>query len=209
MRKTAWVAAILLPGSWTAASRAEQTQAPAAAAMPTAPDATAHPALWSQARSPASISTRAEEARISAIIARMTLEQKVGQIIQADISAITPDDLATYPLGSILAGGNSGPYGDERANGATWDKLVSAFHTASRRSGARIPILFGVDAVHGHSNLPGATIFPHNIGLGAAHDPALMQRIGAATAAEIAGTGIDWTFAPTLAGPQDLRWGRS
>ncbi len=209
MRKRALVAAVLLSGSWAAGGRAEQTQEPAVAAMPTAPDATAHPALWPQARSPAAISTRAEEARINAIIARMTLEQKVGQIIQADISAITPDDLKQYPLGSILAGGNSGPYGNERANGATWDKLVSAFHAASRKSGAQIPILFGVDAVHGHSNLPGATIYPHNIGLGAAHDPALIQRIGAATAAEIAGTGIDWTFAPTLAVPQDLRWGRS
>jgi beta-glucosidase len=77
------------------------------------------------------------------------------------------------------------------------------------QGGAGIPILFGVDAVHGHSNLPGATIFPHNIGLGAMHDPALVQRIGAATADEIAATGIEWTFAPTLAVPQDLRWGRS
>ena len=155
------------------------------------------------------MATPAEEARIRAIMARMTLEQKIGQMIQADISAITPADMAKYPLGSILAGGNSGPYGNERANGAAWDKLVSAYHAASRKAGARIPILFGVDAVHGHSNLPGATIFPHNIGLGAAHDLALIQRIGAATAAEIAGTGIDWTFAPTLAVPQDLRWGRS
>ncbi|MFK5004392.1 glycoside hydrolase family 3 N-terminal domain-containing protein, partial [Klebsiella pneumoniae] len=85
----------------------------------------------------------------------------------------------------------------------------TGFVAASRKAGAGIPILFGVDAVHGHSNLPGATIFPHNIGLGAAHDPALVQRIGAATAAEIAGSGIAWTFAPTLAVPQDLRWGRS
>ena len=87
--------------------------------------------------------------------------------------------------------------------------MVDEYRAASRQAGAGIPILFGVDAVHGHSNLPGATIFPHNIGLGAAHDPALIERIGAATAAEIAGSGIEWTFAPTLAVPQDLRWGRS
>ncbi len=209
MRKSAFMAAVLLSGSFAAISRAEQPQAPAAATMPTAPDATANPAQWPAARSPSSFSSRKAEARISAILARMTLEQKVGQMIQADISAITPEDLAQYPLGSILAGGNSGPYGDERASGATWNKLVSAFDNASRKSGAGIPVLFGVDAVHGHSNVPGATIFPHNIGLGAAHDPALIQRIGAVTAAEIAGTGIDWTFAPTLAVPQDLRWGRS
>lgn len=171
--------------------------------------ATASPALWPAARSPAAITDAATENAISAIIARMTLEQKVGQVIQADIGSITPADLARYPLGSILAGGNSGPYGNERADAATWKKLVDEFRAASKASGAGIPILFGVDAVHGHSNLPGATIFPHNIGLGAARDPELIRRIGEATAAEIAGSGIEWTFAPTLAVPQDLRWGRS
>ena len=112
-------------------------------------------------------------------------------------------------MGSILAGGNSGPYGDERADGGKWKELVDTYRVASRTAGAGIPILFGVDAVHGHSNLPNATIFPHNIGLGAAHDTDLIRRIGEATAAEVAGTGIEWTFAPTLAAPQDLRWGRS
>ncbi len=139
----------------------------------------------------------------------MTVDQKVGQIIQADISAITPSDLKKYPLGSLLAGGNSGPYGNERATAEQWKALVDEFRAVSLDSGAAIPILFGVDAVHGHSNLPGATIFPHNIGLGAARDVKLIQRIGAATAAEIAGSGIEWTFAPTLAVPQDVRWGRT
>lgn len=169
----------------------------------------ANPANWPAAASPAAISDPETEAAISGVLARMTVEQKVGQLIQADIGAITPADLARYPLGSILAGGNSGPYGNERADAATWKRLVDEFRAASRGAGAGIPILFGVDAVHGHSNLPGATIFPHNIGLGAAHDPDLIRRIGAATAAEIAGSGIEWTFAPTLAVPQDLRWGRS
>jgi len=173
------------------------------------PAAQADLAAWPAARSPAAISSSRDEARIDALLARMTLEQKVGQMIQGDISSVTPADLARYPLGSILAGGNSGPYGDERSNAAKWAKLVGEFRAASLKSGAGIPILFGVDAVHGHSNLPGATIFPHNIGLGAARDPALIRRIGAATAAEIAGSGIEWTFAPTLAVPQDLRWGRS
>ncbi|MBS0254159.1 MAG: glycoside hydrolase family 3 C-terminal domain-containing protein [Proteobacteria bacterium] len=182
-------------------------EAPVPASAPAA--AVAHPELWPAAKSPAALTDPAGEARIGAIIARMTLEQKVGQMIQADISAITPADLARYPLGSILAGGNSGPYGDERASAATWARMVDEYREASRKSGAQVPILFGVDAVHGHSNLPGATIFPHNIGLGAAHDPALIERIGAATAAEVAGSGIEWTFAPTLAVPQDLRWGRS
>lgn len=173
------------------------------------PSSTARPALWPAAKSPAAISSPATERRIRRMIASMTLEQKVGQMIQADISAVTPEDLARYPLGSILAGGNSGPYGDERADAAKWSKLVHEFRAASAKAGAGIPMLFGVDAVHGHSNLPGATIFPHNIGLGAARDPALIQRIGEVTAIEVAASGIDWTFAPTLAVPQDLRWGRS
>ena len=171
--------------------------------------ALANPALWPAAQSPAAFTSPQTEAQIDQLLASMTLEQKVGQLIQADISAITPADLKSYPLGSILAGGNSGPYGDERADAVKWHRMVDEFRGASRQAGAGIPILFGVDAVHGHSNLPGATIFPHNIGLGAAHDPALIERIGAATAAEIAGSGIEWTFAPTLAVPQDLRWGRS
>lgn len=174
--------------------------------------ATAHPARWPAAHSPAAISNPATERMISGLLSRMTLEQKVGQLVQADISTITPADLATYPLGSILAGGNSGPNGNERSTAAEWHKLVDEYRASSSKpvaNGVAIPILFGVDAVHGHSNLPNATIFPHNIGLGAAHDPALIERIGAATAAEVAASGIEWTFAPTLAVPQDLRWGRS
>lgn len=196
------VAALLVSGC----SASSQSIRPVAA--PT-PSAQANPANWPAAKSPDAFSDSQTEGRIAAMVARMTLDQKVGQMIQADISAITPKDLETYPLGSILAGGNSGPYGDERADVAKWDRLVSEYRAASRKSGAGIPIIFGVDAVHGHSNLPGATIFPHNIGLGAANDDLLVERIGAATAAEVAGSGIDWTFAPTLAVPEDLRWGRS
>ena len=165
--------------------------------------------IWPRAASPSAISDAKTESEISTLIARMTLEQKIGQLIQADISAVKPQDLAQYPLGSILAGGNSGPYGDERATAAKWRQLVGEFRKVSEKSGAGIPILFGVDAVHGHSNLPEATIFPHNIGLGAARDVDLIERIGAATAAEISGSGIEWTFAPTLAVPQDSRWGRT
>lgn len=169
----------------------------------------ANPAAWPAAASPAALTDPATEAAIDTLLVKMTLEQKVGQVIQADIGSITPADLARYPLGSILAGGNSGPNGNERADAEAWRRLVAAFRDASRASGAGIPILFGVDAVHGHSNLPGATIFPHNVGLGAARDAELVRRIGEATAAEVAGSGIDWTFAPTLAVPQDLRWGRT
>lgn len=202
IRRTLLAATVILAGSTIPAGHSHL-------AAQTAPAARANPAVWPTAKSPSALSSPQTEARIADILARMTLEQKVGQMIQADISAITPEDLARYPLGSIFAGGNSGPYGDERADAAKWAKLVDAFRAASKVTGAGVPILFGVDAVHGHSNLPGATIFPHNIGLGATHDPQLIARIGAATAAEVAGSGIEWTFAPTLAVPQDLRWGRS
>lgn len=174
--------------------------------------AIAHPANWPTAKTPAAITDVATEAAIGALISRMTLAQKVGQVIQADISSIQPEDLRKYPLGSILAGGNSGPGGNDRASAAEWDALVREFRKVSmepRQDGVAIPILFGVDAVHGHNNIPGATVFPHNVGLGATRDPELIGRIGAVTAAEIAGSGIEWTFAPTLAVPQDVRWGRA
>lgn len=205
---------LLVPVLGACAGMAERPDLGAAAqhASPVAAipaEARANPAIWPAAASPAAITDPATEARISELIAAMTLRQKVGQLIQGDISAIAPADLDQYPLGSILAGGNSGPYGDERASAESWRRLVGEFRAASRRAGAGIPVLFGVDAVHGHSNVPGATIFPHNVGLGAARDPDLIRRIGAATAAEIAGSGIEWTFAPTLAVPQDVRWGRT
>ena len=197
----AMATALLLAGTALAAAPEESAGA-----------ATVHPELWPAAKSPAAITDAATEKRIDDLMARMTIEQKVGQLIQADISTVTPKDLETYPLGSILAGGNSGPNGNERSSAADWAKLVGEFRAVSLRpqdNGVAIPIIFGVDAVHGHNNIPGATLFPHNIGLGAAHDPELIQRIGAVTAAEISGSGIEWTFAPTLAVPQDLRWGRS
>jgi len=170
----------------------------------------AHPEMWPQAHSPAAMTDPRTEAVVRELLARMTVEEKVGQTIQADIASIKPEDLLTYPLGSVLAGGTSGPGGDDRAPAQAWVDLAAAFRAAAaQRPGARVPLLFGVDAVHGHNNIFGATIFPHNIGLGSAHDPDLIRRIGAGTAEEIAATGADWTFAPTLAVPRDDRWGRT
>ncbi len=207
------VAASTLTGACAAVPSAQTAPAPPALLAPLADRATAHPALWPAAHSPAALSDGPSEWLIDRLIARMSVEQKVGQIIQGDISSVTPADMARYPLGSILAGGNSGPYGDERSSSSRWAQLVGEFRAASAKAivvdGVAIPTLFGVDAVHGHNNLPGSTVFPHNIGLGAARDPALIRRIGTATAEEIAASGIEWTFAPTLAVPQDLRWGRS
>lgn len=154
----------------------------------------------------------AVEAEVSRWMARMSLEEKVGQVIQADISFIKPEDLRAYPLGSILAGGGSGVNGNDKAPASAWLDLTQAFYevSAENRPGhTPIPVLFGIDAVHGNNNVPGATIFPHNIGLGAARDPALVRRIGQATARETAVIGVDWTFAPTLAVARDDRWGRT
>jgi beta-glucosidase len=171
-----------------------------------------HPADWPAVRSgvPADPGV---EAFVDGLLRSMTLEEKVGQVIQADIGSITPRDLASFRLGSILAGGNAAPEGDVRATAARWRALVDEFVRASVQdpppNHPPIPILFGIDAVHGHARIRGATIFPHNVGLGAAHDPQLIEQIGRATAGEIAATGMHWTFAPTLAVARDLRWGRS
>lgn len=150
--------------------------------------------------------------RAEAIRAAMSVEEKIGQILQADISAITPDEARTYHIGSVLNGGNSAPGGGKTADPQAWVELADAFWEASTDTtdgGVGVPLLWGTDAVHGHNNLQTATIFPHNIGLGAAHNADLMRQIGDVTAREIRATGLDWTFAPTLAVARDDRWGRA
>jgi beta-glucosidase len=152
------------------------------------------------------------EAKIAALLARMTLEQKVGQMVQADIRSVTPEDIRKHRLGSVLNGGGAFPGENKHASVGDWVALADRFYDASMdaANGAlAIPIMWGTDAVHGHNNVLGATLFPHNIGLGAARDPDLMERIGAATAREVAATGLDWTFAPTVAVVRDDRWGRT
>lgn len=176
-----------------------------------APSAVAHPEQWPLLTLKRHRDPRIE-ARIDALMARMSIEDKVGQLLQVDIASITPADLETYKLGSVLNGGNSAPNNDEFAPPAEWLKLYDRFWDASmKRSDGRprIPLIWGTDAVHGDNNIVGATLFPHNIGLGAMRDPGLVRRIGAATAAETAATGIDWSFAPTVAAVQDDRWGRT
>lgn len=170
-----------------------------------------HPELWpAGSHRPARAD---QDAFVAKLLADMSLEDKVGQMIQADIASITPADLNVYKLGSILAGGNAAPADNVRSTPQAWLQLTNEFHRVALEAAApghpAIPILFGIDAVHGHGKLRGATIFPHNVGLGAAHDPVLIERIGAATAQEVTATGIDWTFAPTVAVVRDVRWGRS
>ena len=178
-----------------------------AAAPATAADANPWPQVaWPLAED------AALEQRITDLIATLTVEEKVGQLVQGDIASITPDDVRKYRLGSILAGGNSDPGGRYDASPAEWLALADAFYEASMdtsQGGKAIPIIFGIDAVHGQSNIVGATLFPHNIGLGATRNPDLLRRIGEITALETRATGMEWAFAPTVAVPQDDRWGRS
>ncbi|MEJ7137320.1 glycoside hydrolase family 3 N-terminal domain-containing protein [Amphibiibacter pelophylacis] len=153
----------------------------------------------------------AQEAEISRIVAGMSLAQKVGQMTQADIRSITPEEVKTYYIGSVLNGGGAWPNNSKQASVADWLALADSYWQASMDTdmAVKIPVIWGTDAVHGHNNVYGATLFPHNIGLGAAHDPDLVERIGAAVARQVVATGIDWTFAPTLAVVRDDRWGRT
>jgi beta-glucosidase len=174
--------------------------------------AQAHPELWPRSHSTGLVDPATEQ-RITALMARMTLEEKIGQMIQADIASITPEDLRRYPLGSILAGGSSPPLGaPDRSPAAPWLASARAFDAVAqekREGHTPIPLIIGIDAVHGNNNVVGATLFPHNSALGAMHDPALIRRIGRATAEETAAIGFNWAFGPTLAVPQDIRWGRA
>lgn len=158
------------------------------------------------------VSSEALEKRIDAIMSGMTLEQKVGQMVQGNIPHVSPEDVARYHLGSVLNGGGTSPTGKKGAAVSDWLNSADGYYRASlnmRFGGAGIPIIWGTDAVHGHNNVVGATLFPHNIGLGATHDIALVEAIGAATAREVAVTGLDWVFAPTVAVAKDDRWGRT
>ena len=149
---------------------------------------------------------------VAKCLGRMSIERKVGQMIQAEIANVTPADVGQFGLGSVLNGGGSSPGGYKRASVEDWLALADAHYDASvaaAEPGSAVPSLWGTDAVHGHSNVYGATVFPHNIGLGAAGDADLVAAIARATASEVSATGIDWTFAPTLAVVRDDRWGRS
>jgi len=151
------------------------------------------------------------EARVRDIVSRMTLAQKIGQMTQAELKDVKPDDVRTYYLGSVLNGGGSWPRNDKHAHAADWLKLADAFYDASMATdmAVKVPMIWGTDAVHGHNNVYGATIFPHNIGLGAARDPELVRQIGVATGKAVRATGIAWIFGPTVAVARDDRWGRT
>ena len=152
------------------------------------------------------------ERQVQAMLASMTLEQKVAQMIQPEIRDITPEDMRKYGFGSYLNGGGAFPQNNKHATPQDWIALAEEMYQASiddSLDGSTIPTMWGTDAVHGHNNVIGATLFPHNIGLGAAHNPELVEKIAQITATEVMVTGIDWVFAPTVATVRDDRWGRT
>ncbi|GLZ04542.1 beta-glucosidase [Actinomadura sp. NBRC 104412] len=151
-------------------------------------------------------SRRPVKDRVERLLARMSLDEKIGQMTQAERGNVTADDITRYRLGSVLSGGGSVPTPNTPE---AWADMYDGFQRAALATPLRIPIIYGVDAVHGHNNVVGATIFPHNIGLGATRDAELVRRIGAATAEEVAGTGLDWNFAPCLCVARNDRWGRT
>jgi hypothetical protein len=141
--------------------------------------------------------------RVDDLLKRMSLDDKIGQMTQAERGAVTPDQAAALKLGSLLSGGGSVP-ASNTPNG--WADMVDSYQKAAVSTPLGIPTIYGVDAVHGHNNVYGATIFPHNIGLGAANNPRLVEKIGRATALEVAGTGPQWDFSPCLCVARDDRW---
>jgi beta-glucosidase len=146
------------------------------------------------------------EARVEDLLARMTLDEKIGQMTQVEKNSIAPGDITEYFIGSILSGGGGSP---SENTPQAWYAMVEGYQNEALATRLQIPIIYGVDAVHGHGNLLNATVFPHNIGLGAANNPELMEKIGRATAEEMLATGIPWNFAPMIAVVQDVRWGRT
>ena len=147
------------------------------------------------------------DGEVSKLVSSMTLEEKIGQMTQVDYRYLADkSDIKKYFLGSILSGGGSTPPTNQPSS---WVDLYNDFQQEALKTRLKIPLIYGIDAVHGHNNVLGATMFPHNIGLGCANDKKLIQDISAATAAEVKATGLDWTFSPCVAVAQDERWGRT
>ena len=144
------------------------------------------------------------------ILDKMTLEQKVGQIIMPEINSVTPDQAKRFHFGTILNGGGGFPNQNKNSTIQDWKNLSKDYYDVSTEvAGIKVPILWGTDAVHGHNNVIGATIFPHNIALGATRNSSLIREIGSSISKEVLSTGIIWTFAPTIAVPQNDLWGRT
>ncbi|NLA74472.1 MAG: beta-glucosidase, partial [Deltaproteobacteria bacterium] len=152
---------------------------------------------------------KAFDARAREILSQMTLEEKIGQMTQPEQDKVLANsgDMQKYFIGSVLSGGDSDPVKDNSL--VEWTNLYDRVQEEALKTRLMIPALYGIDAVHGHSNVLGAVMFPHNIALGCTRDPELVERIGQITAKEMRATGIHWTFAPAVTVPQDIRWGRT
>ena len=161
------------------------------------------------AKSPWLDATKTVDQRVSLLLSQMTLDEKIGQMTQIEIGALqrNPKPVASAFLGSVLSGGDGNPSGANDAK--NWYSMVGGMQSQALTTRLAIPILYGIDAMHGDAHLTGSTVFPHNIGMGATHDAALVQQECKVTAAEMNATGVRWTFGPVVAVPQDIRWGRT
>ncbi|PLX19349.1 MAG: beta-glucosidase, partial [Salinivirgaceae bacterium] len=145
--------------------------------------------------------------KVDSVLNLMSLEEKIGQMTQVERGALVEiNDLATFSIGSLLSGGGSGPETNSLPN---WISMYDNFQSIAMQSNLGIPMIYGIDAVHGHNNVEGAVIFPHNIGMGCTWNRDLIRQANEIVAKEVAATGIDWTFAPCIAVPQNERWGRT
>jgi beta-glucosidase len=148
------------------------------------------------------------DTQVQELLAKMTLEEKIGQMIQLDQEFLKdPRDIETYFIGSVLSGGGSDPKaGNSLKN---WTDMYDGYQKHALNTRLGIPILYGVDAVHGHNNVLNAVVFPHNIGMGCTRNPKLVRKMSRITAQEMRATGVQWTFAPCVTVPRDDRWGRT
>lgn len=168
-----------------------------------APPTTAVAPTFTQTTSPDDL---AINSRVTDLLVKMTLDEKIGQMTQVEKGSIQPGHINKYFIGSILSGGGGSPIPNNIEN---WVKMIDGFQKEALSTRLAIPIIYGADAVHGHGNLHGVTIFPQEIGLGATRDAGLIRQIGRATAEEMLASGVQWNFAPVVAAPQDIRWGRT
>ena len=165
--------------------------------------------LWSCKEEPSSPNDQLPSVseRVNSLLSQMSLDEKIGQMTQAERGALQNiTDIKTYYLGSLLSGGGSAP---STNSAQAWADMYDYFQNFALQTRLKIPLIYGIDAVHGHNNVFGATIFPHNIGLGCTRNPQLIEQAARVTAEEVSGTGIDWTFAPCIATVRDERWGRT
>lgn len=147
------------------------------------------------------------DSQVNPLLEQMTLQEKIGQMVQAECTALTnPEDIKTYFLGSVLSGGNGDPATNSLED---WTNMIDGFQSKAMETRLGIPLLYGIDSVHGTNNVLGAVVFPHNIGLGCTRNPELVEQVAQITAVETRATGANWTFAPCVAVPQDDRWGRT